>query len=46
MIRFSSELADDEGTVFLAYAPPRPLLVIGRRDRRGAEAILRSAAAQ
>jgi hypothetical protein len=36
-LRFSSELAADEGRVFLAYAPPRPLLVLGRRDPRNGE---------
>lgn len=35
--RFSSELADDEGRVFVAYAPPNPLLVMGRRDPRTGE---------
>jgi hypothetical protein len=33
-LRSSSELADDEGRVFLAYAPPRTLMVMGRRDPR------------
>jgi hypothetical protein len=36
-LRFSSELADDEGVVFVAYAPPRPLLVMGRRDPRNGD---------
>jgi hypothetical protein len=36
-LRFSRELADDEGRVFVAYAPPRPLLVLGRRDPRTGE---------
>ena len=29
-LRFSRELADDEGRVFVAYAPPRTLMVMGR----------------
>jgi hypothetical protein len=36
-LRFSRELADDEGRVFLAYAPPRSLVVLGRRDPRNGE---------
>ena len=36
-LRFSSELADDEGRVFLAYAPPRKLMVMGRRDPRNGD---------
>jgi hypothetical protein len=31
-IRSSSELADDEGTVFVAHVPDVPRLIIGRRD--------------
>jgi hypothetical protein len=31
-IRSSSELADDEGAVFVAHVPDAPLLIIGRRD--------------
>ena len=34
---FSSELAPDEGRVFVAYAPPYPVLVMGRRDPRNSE---------
>jgi hypothetical protein len=34
---FSRELADDEGVVFVAYAPPCPRLVLGRRDPRNGE---------
>jgi hypothetical protein len=33
-LRSSSELADDEGRVFVAYAPPRTLMVMGCRDPR------------
>jgi hypothetical protein len=36
-LRSSSELADDEGRVFLAYAPPRTLMVMGRRDPRNGD---------
>jgi hypothetical protein len=35
--RSSSELADDEGRVFVAYAPPRTLMVMGRRDPRNGD---------
>ena len=35
--RSSSELADDEGEVFVAYAPPRTLMVMGRRDPRNGD---------
>jgi hypothetical protein len=31
-IRYSSELADDEGAVFVAHVPNAPLLIFGRRD--------------
>ena len=36
-LRSSSELADDEGRVFVAYAPPRTLMVMGRRDPRNGD---------
>jgi len=36
-LRFTRELADDEGRVFVAYAPPRSLVVLGRRDPRNGE---------
>ena len=36
-LRFSRELADDEGRVFVAYAPPRTLMVMGRRDPRNGD---------
>jgi hypothetical protein len=31
-IRSSSELADDEGKVFMAHVPDAPIFIIGRRD--------------
>jgi hypothetical protein len=37
MPRSSSELADDEGRVSLAYASPRTLMVMGRRDPRNGD---------
>ena len=36
-LRSSSELADNEGRVFVAYAPPRTLMVMGRRDPRNGD---------
>jgi hypothetical protein len=36
-LRSSSELADDEGRVFVAYASPRTLMVMGRRDPRNGD---------
>jgi hypothetical protein len=36
-LRSSRELADNEGQVFVAYAPPRTLMVMGRRDPRNGD---------
>jgi len=36
-LRSSYELDDDEGRVFVAYAPPRTLMVMGRRDPRNGD---------
>jgi len=36
-LRSSRELADNEGRVFVAYAPPRTLMVMGRRDPRNGD---------
>ena len=36
-LRSSRELADNEGRVFVAYAPPRTRMVMGRRDPRNGD---------
>ena len=36
-LRFSSELPDDEGTVFVAYLPGVAFIVTGPRDERTGE---------